>query len=105
VKAFLNVLFISDQGTTAIDSSRFAYDQISGGEQIVGSETNSPHDSLSVTNFEAPSNGIVIIYLSNEGEDQRNVYFDDLSVTLNEHPIIEKQTLNLSCKYPTSSHF
>jgi len=36
-----------------------------------------------------PSNGIVIIYLSNEGEDQRNVYFDDLSVTLNEHPIVQ----------------
>ncbi len=89
VKAFLNVLFLSDQGATNIDSSRFAFDQISGGEQQIGNSTKTPHDSLSINNFVAPSNGIVIIYVSNESEIQRNVYFDDLKVTVNEHPIVQ----------------
>ncbi|TRX50969.1 RHS repeat-associated core domain-containing protein [Fulvivirga sp. M361] len=88
--AFLNVMFLPEGETITLDNSSFAYDQISTtASQQVGQPKNTNYDELSVTDFIAPSQGYVLVYLSNESSTIAEVYFDDLEIEVKEHPIIQ----------------
>ncbi|UII27588.1 DUF6443 domain-containing protein [Fulvivirga maritima] len=88
--AFLNVMFLpSDNSIELVKDATFAYDQISvEGQQPVSIKHNN-FSEMSVEDFVAPAAGIVMVYLSNEGENQEPVYFDDLEITVNESAIIQ----------------
>ncbi|MEM6816553.1 MAG: RHS repeat-associated core domain-containing protein [Bacteroidota bacterium] len=81
--AFINVLFLPDDGTNTIESSHFAFKQVS-------SASSNSHAILALDEpFEAPEAGYVVVYLSNESAQLTEVYFDDLEVTVNEHAVIQ----------------
>jgi RHS repeat-associated protein len=44
---------------------------------------------MSIDGFEVKEKGIILIYLSNESPKLTEVYFDDLKITVNEHPVIQ----------------
>jgi RHS repeat-associated protein len=92
-RAFLNVMFLPDgEGIDLVNNASFAYDQISNGatESPVGNEvSDSPFDELRIEDFVAPAQGYVMVYVSNEGS-LTDVYFDDISITVEEHPVIQK---------------
>ena len=89
--AFLNVMFLPEDELITLDNTSFAYDQISGtATQPIGQPKNTNYDELSVTDFIAPSQGYVLVYLSNESSTIAEVYFDDLEIEVNEHPVIQK---------------
>jgi RHS repeat-associated protein len=80
--AFINLMFLSEDATD-VTSDRFSYGQIS-------SASSNAHASMSLPEvYEAPSNGYVIVYLSNDSDYLREVYFDDLKVTVNESKVIQ----------------
>ena len=84
-KGFLNIL-IFDKNYTLID---VAYQQLEASyAQPVGSSTKNPHQLLSRTkSIQEP--GYVYIYLSNEGSVQKEIYFDDLSITHTKSKVVE----------------
>uniref|UniRef100_UPI004049791E DUF1990 family protein n=1 Tax=Fulvivirga sp. TaxID=1931237 RepID=UPI004049791E len=83
-KAFINLLFLPDDVGSTIENSHFAFSQIS-------SASSNSHAILALDEpYEAPESGYVVVYLSNESNTLTEVYFDDLVVTVNEHPVIEK---------------
>ncbi|MTI28749.1 hypothetical protein E1163_27570, partial [Fulvivirga kasyanovii] len=88
--AFLNVMFLPEGEVISLEhGTTFAYDQLSAGfTQPVGDGVNRPFDELKVEGFEAPANGYVMVYVSNENPYLVDVHFDDLSITVNEHPVI-----------------
>ncbi len=89
-KGFINLLFLPTNKSISLDGQTFAYDQIDDSyEQPIGSAVNEDWDELSV-NFEAPEEGYVIIYLSNEGTDLVNVHFDDLNITIDQQQVKQK---------------
>jgi len=50
---------------------------------------NNPHELLSLTTV-APQNGLMYIYLTNESALDLNVFFDELTITHTESPIIQE---------------
>lgn len=85
--AFLNIMFLpQDAGNT---TTHFAFDQIKGGLQDLNTTVKAAHYKMEINNFTAKEKGIVIIYLSNENSKLTEVYFDDLKITVNEHPVIQ----------------
>ncbi|MEM8566961.1 MAG: RHS repeat-associated core domain-containing protein, partial [Bacteroidota bacterium] len=83
--AFINLLFLPDDVTGSIATNHFAF------KQITSSSSNSQAILALDQPYEAPESGYVVVYLSNESAQLTEVYFDDLMVTVNEHPVIEKQ--------------
>ncbi len=82
--AFINLLFLPDDVSMSIEDSYFAFSQIT-------SASGNNHALLALEEpYEAPANGYVVVYLSNESTNLTEVYFDDMIVTVNEHPVIEK---------------
>ena len=80
-KAFINLMFLSDDIT---ETPVIAFNQIE-------SASNNTHAKLTLPEeFVAPSAGYIVVYLSNESTSLTEVYFDDLKVTVNEHPVIQK---------------
>ncbi|MEQ8928066.1 MAG: hypothetical protein RLO81_19770 [Fulvivirga sp.] len=64
--------------------SSFAFNQISAA-------SSNNHALLELDQpYEAPENGYIVVYLSNESSNLTEVYFDDMKVTIEEHPVIEK---------------
>ncbi|MEQ8574016.1 MAG: RHS repeat-associated core domain-containing protein, partial [Fulvivirga sp.] len=91
-KAFLNVMFLPDgDEITLVKDASFAYDQISNGasEAVINGISEDAFDELKIENFVAPANGYVMVYVSNEGS-LTDVYFDDISISVEEHPVIQK---------------
>ncbi len=68
----------------------FAYDQIDPGAIQPQSAVKAPHDRLAIEDFVSPVNGYVVVYLSNESDVFTEVYFDDLRITVNEHPVVQR---------------
>jgi RHS repeat-associated protein len=91
-KAFLNLMFLPDgDPINLVKDASFAYDQIADGasEALPGNGiSDSPFDELKIEGFVAPAQGYVMIYVSNEGS-LTDVYFDDIAITVNEHPVIQ----------------
>ncbi len=83
-RAYINLLFLPDDVGASIANNHFAFAQLS-----TASSNNHALLELAET-FEAPKSGYVVVYLSNESLNLTEVYFDDLTVTVNEHPVIEK---------------
>ena len=84
-KGFLNML-IFDKNHNLID---VAYHQLEASyAQPVGSSTKTPHQLLSRTKT-ITEPGYVYIYLSNEGSVQKDIYFDDLSITHTKSKVVE----------------
>ncbi|MEQ9167578.1 MAG: RHS repeat-associated core domain-containing protein, partial [Fulvivirga sp.] len=79
--AFINLAFLSEDvtATPIISYGQIKEASANGMAQMTLPET-----------FEAPGNGYVIVYLSNESEYLTEVYFDDLEVEVEEHPVIQK---------------
>ncbi len=91
-KAFLNLIFLPDaEEIDLVKDVTFAYDQIAhdADETVVGDAVKDPFDLLQITDFEAPGNGYVLIYVSNEGS-LSNVFFDDLEIRVNETVVIQR---------------
>jgi len=90
-RAFLNLVFLpEDQEISLQNGVSFAYDQLdAAATQGIGQSKNQNFDELTIEDFVAPGNGYVMVYLSNESDFITEVYFDDLSVTINEHPVIQ----------------
>lgn len=91
-KAFLNVMFLPDgEAIDLVKDATFAYDQISDGATEAGIDGTSDDlfDELKIENFVAPANGYILVYVSNEGS-LTDVHFDDMLVTVNESPVIQK---------------
>ena len=84
-KGFLNVL-IFDKNYTLVD---IAYHQLDAAYvQPVGDFTKKPHQLLSATKtIKEP--GYVYIYLSNEASVQKDIYFDDLSITHTKSKVVQ----------------
>lgn len=81
--AFINLLFLPDDATNTIESSHFAF------KQITSASSNNQALLALDQPYEAPESGYVVVYLSNESAQLTEVYFDDLKVTVEEHPVIE----------------
>ncbi|MGD1958295.1 MAG: RHS repeat-associated core domain-containing protein [Fulvivirga sp.] len=81
--AFINLLFLLDDETNTIESSHFAFKQVTP-----ASSNNQALLSLDQP-YEAPEAGYVVVYLSNESAQLTEVYFDDLEVTVEESKIIQ----------------
>ncbi|MEQ9168883.1 MAG: RHS repeat-associated core domain-containing protein, partial [Fulvivirga sp.] len=82
--AFINLLFLPDDVAGTIENSHFAFSQIS-------SASSNSHAILALDEpYEAPESGYIVVYLSNESTNLTEVYFDDLKVTVEEHPVIQK---------------
>jgi len=91
-KAFLNMMFLpEDESINFVNGSTFAYDQIADGstEAIIDGISQNAFDVLTIEDFEATQNGYILVYVSNEGS-LTDVYFDDMSVTVNESKIIQE---------------
>ncbi|MEM8568741.1 MAG: RHS repeat-associated core domain-containing protein [Bacteroidota bacterium] len=88
--AFLNVMFLPEDETIDLEKDvSFAYDQIDGTAMQPTTSTKAAHDRMHIDNFVAPDKGYVLVYLSNESTVMTEVYFDDLKITVNEHPVIQ----------------
>lgn len=84
-KGFLNVL-VFDRDYNLIDAG---YQQLDAAfVQAVGSSTKGPHQQLAV-NLTIREPGYVYIYLSNEGNVQRDIYFDDMTVTHTKSKVVQ----------------
>lgn len=84
-KGFLNILAF-DKDFNLID---IAYQQLEDSYvQSVGSSTKMPHQQLS-RSLTIKEPGYVYIYLSNEGSVQKDIYFDDMSITHTKSKIIQ----------------
>lgn len=81
--AFINLMFLPENLTGDLTSSNFSYEQISA-----ASSNNHAILELPET-FEVPSNGHVVVYISNESDYLTEVYFDDLNITVNESKVIQ----------------
>ncbi len=81
--AFINLLFLPDDVTGSIATDHFAF------KQITSASSNSQAILALDQPYEAPESGYVVIYLSNESAQLTEVYFDDLKITVNEHPVIQ----------------
>ncbi|MEM7107051.1 MAG: DUF6443 domain-containing protein [Bacteroidota bacterium] len=81
--AFINLLFLPDDVTGSIATNHFAF------KQITSASSNSQAILELDQPYEAPEAGYVVVYLSNESAKLTEVYFDDLKVTVNEHPVIQ----------------
>ena len=81
--AFINLLFLPDDVTSSIATDHFAF------KQITSASSNSQALLALDQPYEAPESGYVVVYLSNESAQLTEVYFDDLEVTVEEHPVIE----------------
>ncbi len=92
--AFINVLFLPDDVTNTIESSHFAF------KQITSASSNSQAILALDQPYEAPEAGYVVVYLSNESAQLTEVYFDDLKVTVEEHPVIQSDDF-----YPFGGQF
>ncbi|MEM9300211.1 MAG: RHS repeat-associated core domain-containing protein, partial [Bacteroidota bacterium] len=89
--AFLNMMFLPEGETIDLEKDvSFAYDQIDGGAEQPNSPTKAAHDRMHVDGFVAPDQGYVLVYLSNESAVMTEVYFDDLKITVNEHPVVQR---------------
>ena len=91
-KAFLNMMFLpEDESISLVNGSTFMYDQIADGsiEAVIDGTSQSAFDVLTIQDFEATQSGYILVYVSNEGS-LTDVYFDDLSVTVNESKIIQE---------------
>ena len=81
--AFINLLFLPGEGTSSFDPGQFTFKQISP-------SSSNAHALLTLDEpFEAPGAGHVVVYLSNESEVLTEVYFDDLVIMVNEHPVVQ----------------
>ncbi|MBL3656701.1 DUF6443 domain-containing protein [Fulvivirga sediminis] len=91
-KAFLNLMFLpNDESIDLKHNSSFAYDQINANAtQYAGEAKSNSYDVLEIDKFVSPGNGHILIYLSNESANLTEVYFDDLKITVEEHPVIQK---------------
>ncbi|MEM7107103.1 MAG: HNH/endonuclease VII fold putative polymorphic toxin [Bacteroidota bacterium] len=88
--AFLNVMFLPEDDVISLEKDvSFAYDQIDGAAMQPNTSTKAAHDRMHIDNFVAPDQGYVLVYLSNESAVMTEVYFDDLKITVNEHPVIQ----------------
>ena len=88
--AFLNVMFLPEDDVISLEKDvSFAYDQINGAAMQPNTSTKAAHDRMHIDNFVAPDQGYVLVYLSNESAVMTEVYFDDLKITVNEHPVIQ----------------
>ena len=68
----------------------FAYAQISStASQPIGQPKNTNYDELRIDNLVAPAPGYMLVYLSNESSTIAEVYFDDLTIEVKEHPVIQ----------------
>ncbi|MEM1408843.1 MAG: peptidoglycan DD-metalloendopeptidase family protein, partial [Bacteroidota bacterium] len=81
--AFINLLFLPDDVTGSIATDHFTF------KQVTSASSNSQAILALDQPYEAPESGYVVIYLSNESAQLTEVYFDDLKVTVNEHPVIQ----------------
>ncbi len=89
--AFLNLMFLPEGELITLEKDvSFAYDQLDFGAVQPQTSTKAPHDRMAIDNFEAPGNGYILVYLSNEDATYTEVYFDDLSITVNEHPVVQR---------------
>ncbi|MEM6526370.1 MAG: RHS repeat-associated core domain-containing protein [Bacteroidota bacterium] len=82
--AFINLLFLPDDVTGSIATDHFAF------KQITSASSNSQAILALDRPYEAPESGYVVVYLSNESAQLTEVYFDDLQVTVEEHPVVQK---------------
>jgi len=90
--AFLNMMFLPEsESINLVNGSTFAYDQIADGstEAIIDGISQNAFDVLTIEDFEATQSGYILVYVSNEGS-LTDVFFDDISVTVNESKIIQK---------------
>ncbi|MEM1408181.1 MAG: RHS repeat-associated core domain-containing protein [Bacteroidota bacterium] len=88
--AFLNVMFLPEDDVISLEKDvSFAYDQVDGAAMQPNTSNKAAHDRMHIDNFVAPDQGYVLVYLSNESAVMTEVYFDDLKVTLTEHPVIQ----------------
>jgi RHS repeat-associated protein len=85
-KAWLNIL-VFDEDYQLVEA---AYEQLDDDYEQTG-ETKMPHGKLAreVTITEP---GYVYIYISNEGEDMQDVYFDDFKVEHVKSPVVSSQS-------------
>ena len=90
-RAFLNLIFLPEHGNISLENgTSFAFDQLSASAtQAIGQSKNQNFDALNITDFVAPDDGYVMVYVSNESNYITEVYFDDLQLTINEHPVIQ----------------
>jgi RHS repeat-associated protein len=80
-KAFLNyLLFDNDFNLQQDDDGQggFDFDQVSSAAEIT--EVPSGHERLSLENIMIQKEGFIYIYVSNESDQNMDVYFDDLKV-------------------------
>uniref|UniRef100_UPI00404A10AA RHS repeat-associated core domain-containing protein n=1 Tax=Fulvivirga sp. TaxID=1931237 RepID=UPI00404A10AA len=80
--AFINLTFLPED---------MAGDPVVAFGQVKGASSNAMAELTLPETFVVPKNGYVVIYLSNESDNLTEVYFDDLTVTIEEHPVILKE--------------
>ena len=85
-KAFLNYIYINRDFD--LGSIRTKYTPIT--EAALEDGTDGPHELLSIVDTVKEA-GYVYVYLSNDGEEVREVYFDDFKVGHIKSPVIESQ--------------
>ncbi len=91
--AFLNLMFLPEGELINLEKDvSFAYDQLDIGAVQPQTSTKAPHDHMAIDNFEAPGNEYILVYLSNEDATFTEVYFDDLMITVNEHPVVQRDS-------------
>ncbi|MEL7002300.1 MAG: RHS repeat-associated core domain-containing protein [Bacteroidota bacterium] len=90
-KAFLNLMFLpEDESIDLVKDATFAYDQVDvGAVQLLNQPKNQNFDELRVEDFEAAQTGYILIYLSNESNTLTEVHFDDLTIEVKEHNLIQ----------------
>jgi len=60
------------------------------GHAQISNAANASHEKISLNDIEIPKAGFAFIYLSNESNSANPVYFDDMEVIIEEHPVIQK---------------
>jgi len=61
------------------------------GHAQISSSANANHEKVSLDDIEISKAGYVFVYLSNESNSANPVYFDDMEVTVKEHPVIQRE--------------
>jgi RHS repeat-associated protein len=90
-KAFLNMMFLPEgESIDLVKDATFSYKQIADGstETLIDGISQNAFDVLTIEDFEATQNGYILVYVSNEGS-LTDVYFDDMSVIVNESKVIQ----------------
>lgn len=83
-------MFLPEGEAVTIDQSYFAFDQISkSAEQPVGDPVNQPFDELLIEDFEAPAQGYMLVYISNESNTLIDVHFDNIHISLEQKEIVQ----------------